>query len=235
MSLRDTVRFPLLQGRRMYPKGVIGEFAAMVRKPKHLRDFEKFGCNYWKQWANEDGSINIDYGNAWFEGDQIEHLKDCLANNPNDRRMIINAWRPERLAELNLPCCHYSYQFYVSDGYLSMVWIQRSVDTMIGLPSDIILAAVWLITLANEFNYKTGDITMQLGDCHLYEEHIESGAVDEYLENVRKFNNTIFLKTALPYYALTSEPGADFTIFEPQNLAITEYATCDNIQLELKS
>jgi len=236
IDMRDHSKFPLLQGRKMFPKGVIGEFAAMIRKPQHLKDFERFGCNYWKQWADEDGFLTVDYGNAWFKGGQIDHLKDCLANNPNDRRMIINAWRPERLDILSLPCCHYAYQFYVAGGYLSMVWIQRSVDTMIGLPSDIILAAIWLITLANEFGYKTGDITMQLGDCHLYEEHIQSGAVDEYIAKVYDLQHVLNKsKNSIPHYILNSKPGKDFLEFIPEDLLLTDYYSGPKIKLELKS
>lgn len=177
--------FPLIQGRQMFYKGVLGEFAAMIRQPKHLRDFEQWGCNYWKLWAKEDGSIDIDYGNAWFADGQMDRLIDKLKNDPYDRRMLINGWRPERLASLDLPCCHYSYQFYVRDGkHLDMIWNQRSVDMMIGLPADIILAAAWIITLANEVGLVPGIITMNLGDCHVYEEHFEQAK--EYLDAVSK-------------------------------------------------
>ena len=51
--------FPVLQGRHIYTKGVFGELAAMLRKPKRLSDFERWGCNYWKLWAKEDGTIIV--------------------------------------------------------------------------------------------------------------------------------------------------------------------------------
>ena len=51
--------FPLLRGRKLYYNGVFGELAAMLRKPKHIYDFKKFGCNYWDKWADKDGYINI--------------------------------------------------------------------------------------------------------------------------------------------------------------------------------
>jgi len=163
--------FPLIQGRKMSYKGILGEFAAIIRGPKCLADFEKWGCNYWKLWADDNGDLEVDYGNAWHADGQYERLIDKLKNDPSDRRMIINGWRPERLDKLSLPCCHYSYQFCVAEGKLSMVWLQRSVDMMIGLPSDFVLAATWLIVLANEVGLDPGEITMQLGDCHVYEEH----------------------------------------------------------------
>lgn len=217
--------FPLIQGRKMYPNGILGEFAALVRQPKHLKDFETWGCNYWKKWANEDGSINVDYGNAWFEHGQIDRLKDALRNNKTDRRMIINGWRPERLGELSLPCCHYSYQFYVNnDDELYMVWAQRSADVMIGVPADMVLAAIWAITLANELGLKPGGIKMDFGDTHIYESHLDNAK--EYLKR----------RTALPReitrYTLVSEPGKPFEEFEPSDIKLS-YPHLDKLEFEL--
>lgn len=229
IPMNGTNAFPLLQGRRMYPKGVFGELAAMLRKPTCLADFEKWGCNYWKLWAKADGSINVDYGNAWHADSQIERLKDSLANNPTDRRMIINGWRPGKLEELDLPCCHLLYQFYVRDGkFLDIMWYQRSVDSMIGLPSDIVFAAAWLISIANEFGYEPGNIKMMLGDCHVYAEHYE--AAQQYINNVQNINFPV-----APKYEFTAERGTDFCEFEPSNLVISDYYSHPKLELELKA
>lgn len=221
--------FPILQGRRMYPKGVFGELAAMLRKPTSLANFEAWGCNYWKLWAKEDGSICVDYGNAWHADGQIERLKDTLANNPTDRRMIINGWRPHMLDKLDLPCCHLLYQFYVRDGkYLDMMWYQRSVDTMIGLPSDIVFAAAWLITIANEFGYTPGEIKMSLGDCHIYAEHYE--AANKYVDIVQ---TSPFDRK--PTYMYTESVGKDFCMFEPKDIVLSVYPSHPKLDLELKA
>lgn len=225
--------FPILQGRKMFSKGVFGEFAAMIRKPKCLADFEKWGCNYWKLWTKADGSINVDYGNAWFDFngvDQVAQLKDKLANNPTDRRMIISGWKPDGMDELSLPCCHHTYQFYVENGVLHMSWSQRSVDTMIGLPSDIVFAAAWLISLAREFNLRPGDITMFLGDCHIYEPHIPGAK--QYLENVHEASESEdYIKP--PTYLYTPMPGTDFCTFEPQHIELSNFFSYPKIDLEL--
>jgi thymidylate synthase len=178
---------PLLTSRKMYPRGILGEFAAMINGPKSIKDFEKFGCNYWKLWADKDGKLELDYGNAWldFNGvNQIDKVIETLKTNPTDRRMLITGWRPDRLNKLSLPCCHYAYQFYVREGkYLDILWVQRSVDVMVGLPSDILLAALWIITLAKEVGLIPGRITMSLGDCHIYESHFEQ--TEEFLKDIR--------------------------------------------------
>ena len=232
VDLRDG--FPILNGRQLYPKGVFGELAAMLRQPKHIEDFEKWGCNYWKKWAKPDGSIDVDYGNAWFDFNgvnQIAALKTALEHNPNDRRMIINGWDPAHvlLDQLDLPCCHYAYQFYVDGNKgLHMIWIQRSVDTMIGLPSDAIFAAAWLIAIARQFGLITRTITFQLGDCHIYEEH-EAGA----LEYIRRSMHARTMDS--PTYVYTGQPGKDFCEFEPDQLSLLGYCPLKPINFELKA
>lgn len=229
-------KFPVLQGRKMFTKGIIGEFCAMVRQPKTVEDFKKWGCNYWELWAKENGDLNIDYGNEWFANGQIDHLKDCLKNNPNDRRMIITGWNPMNVkaGKLSLPCCHYNYQFYVAEGTLSMIWTQRSVDIMIGLPSDIVFAAVWLITLANEFGYKVGHIKMDLGDCHIYDGHIL--AATRYRNRVLGYiTDRDDVESYPPHYVLLSQPGKRFEDFVPDDLLISSFYHLTPIKFELKA
>lgn len=232
VDMSDGIYFPLLQGRQVFYKGIFGELAAIIRKPKHVDDFREWGCNYWNKWADkETGELRIDYGNAWFEGDQIKRLKHCLANNPTDRRMIINGWRPAKLPVLDLPCCHYAYQFYVTaDKRLHMLWHQRSVDVMIGLPSDIVFAAAWLIMIANEFNLKPGIITMDLGDTHIYEGHVAN--TFKYLAQAQELHEgRELLKT--PEYYLLAKPGKDFLTFEPSDIKIDNYEHQPKIGFDL--
>jgi thymidylate synthase len=222
--------FPILQGRKIYHKGVLGELAAMLNKPTHIDDFTSKGCNYWGKWAKEDGSINIDYGNAWYDFngfDQIKDLKDKLRNNPNDRRMIVSGWNPTNLDKLDLPCCHMVYQFHVSKGNtLNMLWTQRSVDTMIGLPSDAVFAATWLIILANEVGLKPGNIKMSLGDTHIYQEHLED--VKTYLLQTRA------VSTFNPRWELNMEREQAMEEFVPEMLTLTSYKHKAPITFELK-
>lgn len=221
-------KFPLLVGRKYFYKGVLGELAALLREPKHIDDFTKWGCNYWHKWAKPDGSINVDYGNAWFAGGQIAKLKDSLRNNRTDRRMIINGWRPENLHNLDLPCCHYSYQFYVrGDKYLDMTWTQRSVDVMVGLPADIILAYTWLVMVANEFGFVPGRVKMDFGDTHIYKSHIDNA--DAYLDQVESYP----VHTATPVFVLNAQPGKNFLEFTPDDITILGYEPQPKLEFEL--
>lgn len=224
----------LLQGRRIYYKGVFGELAAMLRKPKTVADFQKWGCNYWNKWGDENGNLVIDYGNAWHANGQIEKLKHKLEHNPADRRMIIDGWRPSMLESLSLPCCHYAYQFYVrgldtGEYYLDMMWHQRSVDLMVGLPSDIVFAQAWLHAIANQFGFVPGRITMTLGDTHIYEGHADG--VKAYLSLFPQSMAEAAMDA--PELIWHGKFGADFCDFEPSWIEVKNYQYLDTIGFEL--
>lgn len=221
-------KFPLLCGRKMYPKGVIGEMAAFLAGASTVKEFEESGCNYWDQWADEDGKLEIDYGRLWrnFNGvDQIAKVIETLKTNPADRRMIVSGWDPSRLDQLSLPCCHMLYQWYVNPKtkQLDMIWYQRSVDVMIGLPSDVVLAAIWNILMAKAAGLKPGYITMMLGDTHIYADHYE--AAKQYL---RQAENNILIE---PTYHLHSESSIDN--FTPGDLRIVDYNPANPIKFEV--
>lgn len=228
LDMSDSNEFPLLHGRKMHYTGVLGEFAAMLRGPNNIADFKKFGCNYWDQFGDADGELNLDYGNAWvdFNGtDQLADVANLLKNDPFNRRILISGWRPDKLSELTLPCCHILYQWFVRGKHLDMIWYQRSVDTMIGLPSDIVLAAVWNILLANQTGYLPGKITFMLGDTHIYEEHFD---------NALLFIKSRKLIRSYPSYALVAKEGMPIENFTPEMISINGYNPQPAIQFELK-
>lgn len=224
--------FPILVGRKYSYAGVLGEFAAFIRGPKHIDDFKKFGCNYWDMWAADDGSINVDYGNEWLANDQVTNVLKSLREDPHGRRHLITGWRPENLADLSLPCCHYAYQFYVRTDYaghkhIDMLWHQRSTDVMLGLPADAILASLWVILIAKETGYLPGRVTMTLGDTHIYEDHYV--AAKQYLHQSAPQN----LDRALiqPTYRLSED--ATLLGFVPDMLTIDDYFPQPAIKMEL--
>lgn len=207
--------FPMLFGRKLFYKGVLGEVAAFFKGPKSLADFENFGCNYWKQWANEDGSINVHYGNKWIDFNGVNQLEQVIAsikNNPTSRRHIISGWDPATVHETSLPCCHLLYQWYVNGDQLDMMIYLRSLDVMIGLPSDVILAAAMNIAMANWTGKKPGRLIINSGDTHIYKSHFEPAKL--YCHNVGAIN-------AFQSVGYTVTPN--FTEFTPEVIQIPEY------------
>jgi thymidylate synthase len=56
---------------------------------------------------------------------------------------------------------------------ISLMWNQRSVDTFLGLPFNIASYGLLLEIIANEVNMVPDELIGNLGDTHLYLNHIE--------------------------------------------------------------
>ena len=121
----------------------------------------------WRSWSPVAGDINK--GGK----DQIANLIKELKTNPDSRRLMVSAWNVGELSEMTLPPCHYGFQCYVSEGKLSLMWNQRSVDTFLGLPFNIASYATLLLLLCEETGYEAGELIANLGDVHLYKNHIK--------------------------------------------------------------
>ena len=157
-----------------YEKG--GDIADMSQflelvKEGGISEFGDLGPIYGKQWRN------------WFQYnkhvepvhvDQIAVLIDQLKTNPDSRRLMVNAWNVGDLDQMVLPPCHYGFQCYVREGkYLSLMWNQRSVDTFLGLPFNIASYGLLLEILAKEVGMIPDELIGNLGDVHLYSNHID--------------------------------------------------------------
>ncbi len=179
--------FNLLTTRQIFYKPVLGELAAFLKGGKDLQTFKRYGCNYWNAnaaaWSKNKDVPPIDqrvgriYGVQWrnwgYEIDQLEELVEGLQTNPFDRRHIVTAWNPTDRDDMCLPPCHIMFQCYVTEGELHMQVYMRSVDLCLGLPSDVVLYQTLLLILANECDLRPGNLTMVLGDAHIYHNHIE--------------------------------------------------------------
>jgi thymidylate synthase len=130
------------------------------------------------EFARTWGELGPIYGTQWREWnytdiDQIQNLINDLKTNPDSRRLMVNAWNVGELDQMILPPCHYGFQCYVSEGKLSLMWNQRSVDTFLGLPFNIASYGTLLLLLCEETGLRPGELIGNLGDVHLYSNHIE--------------------------------------------------------------
>ncbi len=63
----------------------------------------------------------------------------------------------------------------INDDKMDLIWVQRSADVFLGLPYDIAMYGLLLELLAKGAGLKPGQLIGNLGDCHLYNNHIEQG------------------------------------------------------------
>ena len=101
---------------------------------KYLNDN---GVTIWDEWADKEGNLGPVYGKQWTKWfapecieqnvnkdgtscgewtekniNQIEVLINTLKNNPNSRRLIVNAWNVGDLDKMKLPPCHYGFECF---------------------------------------------------------------------------------------------------------------------------
>ena len=73
----------------------------------------------------------------------------------------------------NLPDFDNEYYAPIPKRAISLMWNQRSVDTFLGLPFNIASYALLLEIIAKEVNMVPDELIGNLGDVHLYLNHIE--------------------------------------------------------------
>jgi len=156
----------------------------------------------WRQWQGwmdlNDGDRR---GSIWY--DQIQTLIYQLKTNPDSRRLMVSAWNVAELEEMVLPPCHYGFQVYtreltwderhelaektyqiddtddvldrenVPTRAISLMWNQRSVDVGLGLPFNIASYTLLLEIIAKIVNMIPEEVIGNLGDCHIYLNHID--------------------------------------------------------------
>jgi thymidylate synthase len=117
----------------------------------------------WRRWRGPDGR----------EHDQIATLVETLKCDPASRRMLFHGWNVAEISEMALPPCHLLYQYHVSNGRLSCLLYQRSVDVLLGLPFNWVGAAALLLMLAQQADLEPGELIWIGGDVHLYLNHLD--------------------------------------------------------------
>ena len=172
--------FPLLTTKKMAVKTMVTELKWFLKGDTNIKYLQDNNCKIWdgdyKKSGRTDGELGPIYGKQWRNwsgNDQIANLITELKTNPNSRRLMVSAWNVDELDQMTLPPCHYGFQCYVVDGKLSLMWNQRSVDTFLGLPFNISSYGMLLLLLCEETNLEPGELIGNLGDTHLYLNHIE--------------------------------------------------------------
>ena len=87
--------------------------------------------------------------------------------------MLVLAWNPMDRDKVIPPFCHYGFQVIVLNGKLNLMWSQRSIDSVLGLPFNIASYGLLLHLLAKETGLKEGKLVGFLGDTHIYKNHVE--------------------------------------------------------------
>lgn len=177
--------FPLLTTKKVLFDAVLWELLWFLRGSTNINDDLAQHTPIWNAWADEKGELGPVYGKQWrrwnavngrgeqVEIDQIKQVIDMIKNNPNSRRIIVNAWNVGEIDQMALPPCHMFFQFYVVNGRLDCQLYQRSADIALGVPFNIASYATLMMMVAQECGLTPGIFTHTMGDAHIYLNHIE--------------------------------------------------------------
>ena len=173
--------FPLVTTKKLHLKSIIHELLWFLKGETNIAYLRENGVSIWNEWANEKGELGPVYGKQWrsWEGangvmvDQVKDLISQIKNNPDSRRLLINAWNVADLPRMALMPCHVLFQFYVAEGKLSCQLYQRSADSFLGVPFNIASYALLTLMIAQVCDLKPGEFIHSFGDVHIYNNHLE--------------------------------------------------------------
>lgn len=173
--------FPLVTTKKVHLKSIIHELLWFLAGDTNVKYLQDNGVRIWNEWADPDGNLGHIYGYQWrswpdYKGgfiDQIAEAVNTIKNNPDSRRIIVSSWNVADIDNMNLPPCHCFFQFYVSDGRLSLQLYQRSADCFLGVPFNIASYALLCMMMAQVCGLLPGEFIHTLGDAHIYLNHLE--------------------------------------------------------------
>jgi len=173
--------FPMLTTKKLHLKSIVHELLWFLNGDTNIKYLQENGVKIWDAWADENGDLGPVYGKQWRRWetpdgkviDQIARSVDLIKNNPDSRRIIVNAWNVGELEQMALTPCHCLFQFYVADGKLSCLLYQRSADTFLGVPFNIASYALLTMMMAQVCDLEVGEFIHHFGDVHLYSNHLE--------------------------------------------------------------
>ncbi|HVE80581.1 MAG TPA: thymidylate synthase [Candidatus Dormibacteraeota bacterium] len=195
--------FPIIVQRDMskFWRSGIGELCAFINGARTLSELAQFGCKWWGPWATEDkcrsrgleaGDLGPgSYGHAFRhfttsddpneEGfDQFGHLIRKLRDLPEDRTALVSPWVPPFnhreygiKSRNTIAPCHGWIQARVMNGNLHLHMKQRSGDTPVGVPSNMVQYAALGLMIEHLTGYKFTEYVHYIVDAHIYEDQEE--------------------------------------------------------------
>lgn len=173
--------FPMLTTKKLHLKSILVELLWFLRGDTNVQYLHDHKVSIWDAWADPQGDLGPVYGKQWrswgtADGrtiDQILNVQDQIRENPDSRRLIVNAWNVGEIDQMALPPCHLLFQFYVAEGRLSCQLYQRSADVFLGVPFNIASYALLTMMMASTTGLEPGEFIHTFGDVHLYNNHLE--------------------------------------------------------------
>lgn len=240
--------FPLLTGRKIWPKAIFAELLWFLSGSANNKDLQKLNCNIWTPWVDVDfelknnyceGALGPVYGfqALYFNGDygdgntsnpnygkggfnQIDYLLNEIKSNPASRRLVMSLWNPQQMHQMRLMPCHYTFQIFINENKMSGMLTQRSCDVAVGSPANIQFYSALIYMFAQQTGYKPYEFIYSMGDAHIYLDQIQ--AVEEYLSREKPNSPKLLLNKAdnLYNYKLDDFEILDYNPLKPIKIPV---------------
>lgn len=162
LSLSPADLLDIFESHGIARKKLKNELQLFMQGERQVEKYREAGINWWDYC----GSVLVNSYPTYFE-----KLPPLLARINREKRNSKNyvLFLGETGAESNQAPCLSLVQFQIDDGELVLSAYQRSSDANLGLPADI----YHLYLMARQIDLPLKNITLNLGNVHIYENNLE--------------------------------------------------------------
>lgn len=162
LSLTPADLLDIFESHGIARKKLKNELQLFMQGERNVERYRDVGINWWDYC----GSVLVNSYPTYFE-----KLPPLIAKINREKRNSKNyvLFLGETGAESNQAPCLSLVQFQIDDGELVLSAYQRSSDANLGLPADI----YHLYLMARQINLPLKNITLNLGNVHIYENNQE--------------------------------------------------------------
>jgi len=183
------------------------------------------GPVYGHQWRHFNAAYttcDADYSGMGVDqlGAVVESLED--PSRRSSRRLVVSAWNPCQIDSMALPPCHVIMQFNVLGNKLHCSLYQRSADVGLGVPFNIASYSMLTHLLAHHVGLEAGEFIHHLGNCHIYDDHLE--LLEEQTE-----------REPYPFPTLRFRDRRDaLDLYEVDDFVVEGYESHESIKMDMR-
>lgn len=162
LSLTPADLLDIFESHDIARKKLKNELQLFMQGERQVEKYREVGINWWDYC----GSVLVNSYPTYFE-----KLPPLIAKINREKRNSKNyvLFLGETGAESNQAPCLSLVQFQIDEGELVLSAYQRSSDANLGLPADI----YHLYLMARQIDLPLKNITLNLGNVHIYENNLE--------------------------------------------------------------
>lgn len=162
LSLTPADLLDIFESHGIVRKKLKNELQLFMQGERQVEKYREVGINWWDYC----GSVLVNSYPTYFE-----KLPPLIAKINREKRNSKNyvLFLGETGAESNQAPCLSLVQFQIDEGELVLSAYQRSSDANLGLPADI----YHLYLMARQIDLPLKNITLNLGNVHIYENNLE--------------------------------------------------------------